>query len=222
VPELDTFVALVARLTRAGDPRLVHVGDTASGRAHLEVVAARTTTSVWNMQREYGVSMERAARTLNAGTRAAGLEERDVVSLRGAQHHPLTTTFCPTLRIHPVPLLLLVADRREVVVSGPEAMPDGSLPSWASDDPGVVAHAVRAFEEIWSAARPWSEVGLRPPLPPRRREVALGLLSGRSDREIAQELGTSERTVSAEVRAVVDWLGARNRTHAVAMLVGAG
>jgi DNA-binding NarL/FixJ family response regulator len=29
------------------------------------------------------------------------------------------------------------------------------------------------------------------------------------------------RTVSVEVRGIVDWLGARSRTHAVAVLVGA-
>ncbi|WP_169742089.1 LuxR C-terminal-related transcriptional regulator [Phycicoccus jejuensis] len=52
--------------------------------------------------------------------------------------------------------------------------------------------------------------------------MALFLLDGHSDREIATALGVGARTVSHEVREVVAWLGARNRSHAVAMLVAAG
>ncbi|WP_084696883.1 helix-turn-helix transcriptional regulator [Phycicoccus jejuensis] len=69
---------------------------------------------------------------------------------------------------------------------------------------------------------PWQELGLRTPLPERPFRVALFLLDGHSDREIATALGVGARTVSHEVREVVAWLGARNRSHAVAMLVAAG
>ncbi len=62
----------------------------------------------------------------------------------------------------------------------------------------------------------------RPALPERTLEVALLLADGASDAEIAEALGISRRTVSAEVRAVIDWAGARSRGHAIALLVGAG
>ncbi|QKE85194.1 helix-turn-helix domain-containing protein [Arthrobacter sp. NEB 688] len=59
-------------------------------------------------------------------------------------------------------------------------------------------------------------------MPERRFHVALLLLEGHSDQEVADALQVGARTVSHEVRAVVAWLGARNRSQAVAMLVGAG
>ncbi|WP_169742090.1 helix-turn-helix domain-containing protein [Phycicoccus jejuensis] len=74
---------------------------------------------------------------------------------------------------------------------------------------------------MWSRSAPWQEVGLRPPLPQRRFQVALLLLKGYSDREVADELQVGGRTVSQEVREVVAWLGARNRAHAIAVLAGA-
>jgi DNA-binding NarL/FixJ family response regulator len=113
-----------------------------------------------------------------------------------------------------------VSDSRFAMVLGP----DGELPgpvTYCTEDPEVVALACAAFLEVWEGSVSWEEAGLRPPLPERRFRVALLLIDGMTDREIADELGTSVRTVSAEVRAVVDWLGARSRTHAVAMLVGA-
>ncbi|HMM96910.1 helix-turn-helix transcriptional regulator [Phycicoccus sp.] len=134
---------------------------------------------------------------------------------------PLATSLEPALRVGAVPLSLLVADERWLVFSPPVSRPAPEY-AWYTEDPTLVAAASAAFLECWEASLPWQEAGLRPPLPERRLQVALLLLDGHSDREIAEELGVSARTVSAEVRAIVDWLGARSRSHAVAMLVGAG
>lgn len=53
-------------------------------------------------------------------------------------------------------------------------------------------------------------------LPPRQREV-LGLLAeGQTNKEIAQRLGISPATVKIHVARLTSWLGAVNRTDAVA------
>jgi DNA-binding NarL/FixJ family response regulator len=75
---------------------------------------------------------------------------------------------------------------------------------------------------VWDAAVPLEESGAPQPLPPRTLQVALRLVDGFTDKAIAAELGVSERTVSGEVKRVVEWAGARSRGHAVALLVGAG
>ena len=52
--------------------------------------------------------------------------------------------------------------------------------------------------------------------------VAIGirLAEGASDREIARDLGVSERTVSSDVREMSRRLGARSRPHAIALISG--
>lgn len=59
-------------------------------------------------------------------------------------------------------------------------------------------------------------------LPPRQREV-LGLLAeGRTNKEIARRLGISPATVKIHVARLTAWLGAVNRTDAVARAQKAG
>jgi DNA-binding NarL/FixJ family response regulator len=73
----------------------------------------------------------------------------------------------------------------------------------------VLMAAIRARVpglQAWEAAR----------LPPRQREV-LGLLAqGRTNKEIALSLGISPATVKIHVARLSAWLGAVNRTDAVA------
>ena len=55
------------------------------------------------------------------------------------------------------------------------------------------------------------------PLTPRELEVLRALALGRTNREIATELTISERTVKFHVSAILDKLGASNRTEAVSI-----
>ena len=73
---------------------------------------------------------------------------------------------------------------------------------------------------VWADAEPAVPAGEAPPF--TRRMVAIGIrvADGATDRQIARELGVSERTVSAEVREMSRRLGARNRTHAIALISG--
>lgn len=76
-------------------------------------------------------------------------------------------------------------------------------------DAELLMEAIRARVpglQAWEAAR----------LPPRQREV-LGLLAeGRTNKEIARRLGISPATVKIHVARLIAWLGAVNRTDAVA------
>ena len=110
---------------------------------------------------------------------------------------------------------------RLAILQAPFGAGHGADAFW-SEDPPLVELACAAFLEAWDASVSWQDAGLPTPLPERRYRVAVCLVEGLTDQEIATRLGISRRTVSAEVRAVVDWLGARSRGHAVARLVGAG
>lgn len=59
-------------------------------------------------------------------------------------------------------------------------------------------------------------------LSPRQQEVARLLLQGRSNKEIARQLGLSEGTVKAHVSAIFQIIGARNRVDAVMITARSG
>ena len=114
-----------------------------------------------------------------------------------------------------MPHPLLVADGRLVVVG--DSTGDAV---WTSSAPDVVAGAVGLFEQVWQTAARAVPEGEDPPYTPRMLEIALLLVDGATDREIARALGVSERTVSADVRKMSSRLGARSRAHAVALISG--
>ncbi|QKE85193.1 LuxR C-terminal-related transcriptional regulator [Arthrobacter sp. NEB 688] len=218
-PAMQRLLAHVARLAEEGSPVLRPLPALTDVIAELEGVEARTTRSVWNMQRDIRLPVIRLSTDMDARARSRHIAERVVYPVDRARACPLITSFEPTLRVAPVVLPLLVADERDVVMG--LATYDDPAFAWGSRDAEVAHLAAAAFLETWETARPWREAGLREPLPPRRLEVALGMADGLADREIAAALGVSPRTVAVEVRAVLDWLGARNRGHGIAMLVGA-
>jgi DNA-binding CsgD family transcriptional regulator len=60
------------------------------------------------------------------------------------------------------------------------------------------------------------------PLTPREQEVVLLFAHGASAKSVSQILGLSHRTVEAHASSIMRKLGARNRTHAVALAVHGG
>jgi DNA-binding NarL/FixJ family response regulator len=71
---------------------------------------------------------------------------------------------------------------------------------------------------LWAAT-------LRSPVPgltPRQREILLLVAAGRSNKEIAAQLGLSERTAKFHVTAIFTRLGADNRAQAVALAAQLG
>lgn len=57
-------------------------------------------------------------------------------------------------------------------------------------------------------------------LSPREQEVASSVAAGRSNKEVARDLGITERTVKAHLSAVFEKLQARDRLHLVLILTG--
>ncbi|MDZ4375658.1 MAG: response regulator transcription factor [Phenylobacterium sp.] len=76
-------------------------------------------------------------------------------------------------------------------------------------EPGVLMSAIAdAAPELRSLETPR--------LPPRQQEVLCLLAEGRTNKEIALRLGISPATVKIHVARLAVWLGAANRTEAVA------
>lgn len=59
-------------------------------------------------------------------------------------------------------------------------------------------------------------------LTPREKEVLAGITQGRSNREIADELNIAEKTVRMHVSAVLEKMGARDRTQATIYAIQRG
>ncbi|GGL26283.1 helix-turn-helix transcriptional regulator [Phycicoccus endophyticus] len=211
----------VATLMLRGDPRLTPLGPHRLADDHFRRRAEQVRHSVWNMQNRMSLRALRRGAAVAAGLEHDAVTHRDLYAPLCVDSCPLVTTAVPAMRVGPVPGPMLLTDGSHVFLSGPEGTRvSGSV--WASQDPVILAAATAVFEECWRAARPWQEATDRPVLERRTYEVALRLADGAGDREIAAELGISRRTVSAEVRTVIDWLQARGRGHAIALLVGVG
>lgn len=214
------FFDEVADLILARDPRMEHLGPRESAMEHLAGFAESTRRRVWNMQHTLSVHHLREYGRLDAASSASGADLRLVVPRQSLRRSPLYVCLDEPVRVGSVPAPMLVVDRA-VVLAGPSGTEVGDT-LWASEDPGIVERAAATHQRVWDAAVPGADALGVPALPPRAREVALRLIEGASDKEIAADLGVSERTVSAEVRRVVTWVGARGRGHAIAKLVGAG
>lgn len=62
----------------------------------------------------------------------------------------------------------------------------------------------------------------RLPLTPRHLEILARVSRGRTNREVGEELGISERTVRNHMRTILHRLSSRDRTHAVVVAIGNG
>jgi DNA-binding CsgD family transcriptional regulator len=214
-----TLADEVRALMLAGDPRVRLLGSRDDVPAVIDEFSTRPQRRAWNMQWSLGSKSLCEHPRANATSREFGTDLRLVAPLRALQRRPLNVHIETPLRVGAVPYPMLVVDER-AFLAGPlgTALADTF---WAVEDPVLVERAARAFLAVWDAAVPLEQSGAPPPLPPRTLQVALRLVDGLTDKEIAADLGVSERTVSGEVKRVVEWAGARSRGHAVALLVGA-
>ena len=84
--------------------------------------------------------------------------------------------------------------------------------------PGVIARMIRTLRRTLR-----QETNPPPPegfgaLTPREREVALAVTTGASNKEMAQQLGMTERTVKMHLGSIFQKLGVRDRVHLVLQL----
>lgn len=214
------FADDVRELMLAEAPGLRLLGTRAEAGAVIDGFSTRPQRRAWNMQWTMGSRAFDEHAEANAASRAFGTDLRLVVPLPSLRRAPLNVHIETPMRIGAVPYPLLVVDER-AFLSGPLGTRLADT-FWAVEDPELVERAARAYVTVWDAAVPLAESGAPQPLPPRTLQVALRLVDGYTDKEIAAAIGVSERTVSGEVKRVVEWAGARSRGHAVALLVGAG
>ncbi len=210
----------VHRMMLAEDPRVRLLGSRTGANAYLDQFALSPPLRAWNMQSTVHSRMVLQNPRGNAAARDFGTDLRMVVPLHGIRRAPLSVQLETPLRVGPVPFPLLVADE-VAFLAGPHGTHLADT-FWVLDDPVLVGRAAEAYLAVWNGATPVEELDLPQRLPDRTFEVALRLIEGMTDREIAAALNVSERTVSAEVARIVSWVGARSRGHAVALLVGAG
>ena len=115
----------------------------------------------------------------------------------------------------------LVVTARAAGASGfiGKSMPlDAMLAALRAVEGGGVAFALAA--DVPRGAAAGAAAAAAPTL--RQREVLSLVASGQPNKRIASELGIAERTVKLHVTALLDTLGARNRTHLVAVARQAG
>jgi DNA-binding CsgD family transcriptional regulator len=214
------FADEVHELMLAGDPRVRLLGSREQAHAAIDGFSASPQRRAWNMQWTLRIRGIVEHPQTNAASLTHGTDLRLVAPLRAFLRRPLNVHIQSPVRVGAVPYPLLVVDE-VAFLSGPLGTAFADT-VWAVEDPDLVGRAALAHLAVWEAAVPLEESDVPRPLPPRTLEVALCLVDGLTDREIATQLGVSERTVSAEVNRVVEWAGARSRGHAVALLVGAG
>jgi DNA-binding CsgD family transcriptional regulator len=203
-------------LIDAHDPRFTLLAPAAEVEGPLRRLGATITVSMWNMQRSHTIEVMRASGPIDEGMRRRGVELRFILPRRIVERRcPLASSCEPELRLAPVAHALMVCDRRWLVVGS-----STGETVWTSADPGIVASAVRLYEQVWRAADPAVPEGEEPPFTRRMVDIAFLLVDGAADREIARALDVSERTVSADIREMSRRLGARSRAHAIALISG--
>ncbi len=220
--DVGEFFRWVQALAVRGDPRMEPLGDLAPAfESGIAALAGSVRRSIWHMTFRPTWSEVRMARPLADASRRTGIDGRYVTDrVTSARLPVLASHHHPYFRHHPVHAPLLVIDARRVYVGAPPGHElAGSV--WTSTAPQVVGGAVRAFDAVWRAAVD-PHPGDTAPFTRRMVDIAFHLTDGASDREIARAIGVSERTVSAEVAEVIRRLGARNRSHAIALIGDAG
>jgi LuxR family quorum sensing-dependent transcriptional regulator len=90
--------------------------------------------------------------------------------------------------------------------------------------PGLHLIALYAFERLRALreTEPFATLRKKRPLTPREREVLTWIAHGKTAWEVGEILAIAKRTVDEHVQAAGRKLGAKNRTHAVALALRSG
>ncbi|MFE3054227.1 response regulator transcription factor [Nocardia sp. NPDC059239] len=104
-----------------------------------------------------------------------------------------------------------------VHTSRPSPVADRSIVGWIGRDwdARTLLSAVMQGDKGRLAPRESSQAGSAPALSARQLEVLRLMMTGATNREIAQQLSLSPHTIKAHTRGLLRTLGARNRTDAV-------
>jgi len=148
------------------------------------------------------------------------LLDLELPGVNGLEAIPALAAAHPASRI----LILTAYDTDERVLGAIRAGAKGYLLKGASLE--EIARAIRAVHAGGSYLEPRIATKVLAELGPRRRSAALShrerevprlVAGGRSNKQIARELGITERTVKFHVTSILNKLGADNRAQAVAL-----
>jgi DNA-binding CsgD family transcriptional regulator len=184
--------ALTGR-TETGVARLLGEDSTAV-RQNLAPLEALTRRSAWKLT-PGSADPRSLAVDLNNHSRARGIDLRQVLDLV-ALGRPIAATDQASrdrVRLAPVHVQMMLIDERLVVVEGPVLRPYAGASGWLLPEEALV-------------------------MTDRQRAVASGLIDGETDAAIARRLRVSTRTVAAEVRFLMNAVGASSRYQAAMRL----
>ncbi len=148
------------------------------------------------------------------------LLDLELPGVNGLEAIPALAAAHPASRI----LILTAYDTDERVLGAIRAGAKGYLLKGASLE--EIARAIRSVHAGESYLQPRIATKVLAELGPRRRPAALShrerevlrlVAGGRSNKQIARELGITERTVKFHVTSILNKLGADNRAQAVAL-----
>ncbi len=187
----------------------------------LRRIAPAATRSVWVMQPDYSYDPEEPGLPLARAARERGVNPQLITRPTTVDTHPLLCSIYPSTLLGPAFLRALVIDGRQVMVGGPDDA-DGQRTTWYTTVPDVVEEVIEFWLATQALCTPILPLGDQPPLSERQLEVARLMCLGEEDDAIARTLRLPLETVEDEVQAVLDELGARNRTEAALNMRGRG
>lgn len=200
-----------------GGPSLVLVGeDRDTARACINDLAAQARRSVTNLAVRVSIKGLAVARRGDELATENGVDSRGVIDhwgltaeVRGA----MTPSERARHRVGCVNQRMIILDRRAVITDGPPVR-SAERSTWLVREPAIVALAVRVFEASWREGRPVDEVAPPPTtLTERQRHICALLLAGQSEAAIARDIGASPRTVTYDIRSIMEALGASGRVE---------
>lgn len=187
----------------------------------LRRIAPAATRSVWVMQPDYSYDPKEPGLPLARAVRERGVHPQLITSPSSVRTHPLLRSIYPSTLLGPTFLRALVIDGRQVMVGGPDDA-SGQRTTWYTTIPAVVEAVIDFWRATEALCTPILPLGQQPPLSERQLEVARLVCLGEDDESIARTLSVPLETVEDELQAVLDELGARDRTEAVLDMRGRG
>lgn len=198
-------------------PSLVLIGeDRDTARACINGLAAQARRSVNSLSVRVSIQGLAIARRGDDLAAEQGIDSRGVIDhwgLNAELRAAMTPAERARHRVGCVNQRMIILDRRAVVTDGPPVR-SAERSTWLVTEPAIVALAVRVFEASWREGRPLDEVA--PPttaLTERQRHICALLLAGQSEAAIARDIGASPRTVTYDIRAIMEELGASGRVE---------
>ena len=156
--------------------------------------------------------------SLNRQSLARGVDLRSIIN-RAALSRPIADVDAglrDRVRVAPVQVQMLLIDEERVVLDGPTLVPASGPSGWLISEPGTVAAAGALWHGTLAVSQPLPLTAFV--MTERQRAVAAGLLRGETDAAIARSLRVSVRTVAAEVRFLLDAVGAQSRYQTASRL----